>query len=234
MNAEGEIIMDTLNAKLKDSTDRLVAQGSSFLSTTREAGEGFVSRARSAGEHFWSETFEAGGELIDRTGEARKELTLSVQEEAGLWLEYFRTDGPKLKGLPKLKAPSLNGERPKVPSVRAVEKRIWTGIGGALQDLEARVQQRIQVLDQNAALPSGTASKKNGAAKKIARGKGHDADAELTSAAPISGYEKLTAKEIVGKVQKLDRKKVEALLAYEQETKNRATVVNAILARLEA
>jgi hypothetical protein len=228
--------MDTLNTKLKGSADRLVAQGSSFLSTTREAGEGFVSRARSAGEHFWSETFDAGGELLDRTGEARRELTLSVQDEASQWLEYFRTDGPKLKGLPKLKAPTFEGAAPKVPNVREVEKRLWTGIGGALQELEARVQQRIQILEETAALPASTGrgAKKNGAAKKNGKAKGLDGDADGASSAPLTGYEKLTAKEIVGRVQKLDRKKVEAVLAYEQETKNRATVVNAILARLEA
>jgi hypothetical protein len=227
--------METLNEKLRGSTDRLVAQGSSFIATTREASEGFVSRARSAGEHFWSETFDAGGELIDQTRGAQKELVGSVQEEASMWLEYFRTDGPKLKGMPKLKAPSLGGESRKVPSVRDVEKRLLTGIGGALQDLEARVQHRIQILDEKA-LPASTGrgAKKNGAAKKNGKAKAATDDAEVVSAAPITGYEKLTAKEIVGKVQKLDRKKVEALLAYEQETKNRATVVNAILARLEA
>jgi hypothetical protein len=222
---------------LKGSTDRLVAQGSSFIVATREAGEGFVSRARNAGGHFWSETFEAGGELIDHTRGASNELASSVQEEAGMWIELFRTDG--LKGLPKLKAPSLSIESPKVPDVRSVEKRLWTGIEGALQELEARVHQRIQVLEEKAALPASTgagrSSKKNGASKKNGKPNGAAAaQDEAGSAAPITGYEKLTAKEIVGKVQKLDRKKVEALLAFEQETKNRATVVNAILARLEA
>ena len=227
--------METLNEKLKGSTDRLVAQGSSFIMATREASEGFVSRARSAGGHFWSETFEAGGELLDQTRGASNELASSVQEEAGMWIELFRTDG--LKGLPKLKAPSLSASTPRVPDVRSVEKRLWTGIEGALQELEVRVHQRIQVLEEKAALPASTgrSSKKNGASKKNGKANGAAAaQDEAASAAPITGYEKLTAKEIVGRVQKLDRKKVEALLAFEQETKNRATVVNAILARLEA
>ncbi len=223
--------MDTLNAKLKESADKLVAQGSSFWAITRDAGEGFFSRTRSAGTSFWSEAVEAGEELLTTTKGAQLELFTTVQEEADGWLEYFRTEGGlRLEGLPKrLSAPGA-GEGVRVPSVRELEKRLLMGIGGALQDLESRVQGRIKALD-SLALPAPRA-KKNGAAKKAAKRVTEDAVA--VAKAPMTGYDDLTAKEVVTKLPKLDNKKVEALLSYEQQTKNRATVVTAMRAKLSA
>ncbi|MBC7171730.1 MAG: hypothetical protein H5U40_04855 [Polyangiaceae bacterium] len=233
--------MEPLNEKLKESADRLVAQGTSFLAITRGAGEGFVSRTRSAGEQFWAEAVEASGELFTQTKEAQKELVGSVQGEADALLSYFRAEDGKLRleGIPKkLKAPSAL-ENAKVPNVRELEKRLLLGISDALQGLETKVHQRIQILD-TVALPAttggtikktGAAPKKNGAAKKASLSEEVDV---ATKAAPLAGYDDLTAREVMAKLQKLDKKKVEELLDYEQDTKNRATVVNAMRARLEA
>jgi len=228
--------MDTLNEKLKESADKLVAQGSSFWAITRGAGEGFVSRTRTASGSFWSEAVEASGELLTTTKDAQKELLDVVQEEADTWLEYFRTESTKLRleGLPKkLSAPGA-AEGMKVPSVREMEKRLLAGLGGALQELETKVQRRIQALD-SLALPAPR-TKKNGAAKKSGAkaAKRVAEDAIALAKAPMTGYDDLTAKEVVTKLPKLDNKKVEALLSYEQQTKNRATVVTAMRAKLSA
>ena len=50
--------------------------------------------------------------------------------------------------------------------------------------------------------------------------------------APIRNYDQLTAKDVVGRIQRLSRPQATALLDYEQSTKNRATVVRAAKQRL--
>ncbi len=229
--------MDTLNGKLKESTDRLVSQSTSFWSITKGAGEGFVSRTKSAGEQFWTEATQAGGELLSQTKEAQKELVDSLQQEVDAWLEYFRAEVARLRleGLPKKLSAPVAAESVKVPSVRELELRLLTGLRGGLSDLESKVQQRIEQLDA-VALPPPSRTKQNGAPKKAAKtAKASDEDSVAASkSAPLMGYDELTAREVVLKLPKLDKKKVEALLSYEQETKNRATVVSAMRAKLEA
>lgn len=233
--------MDTLNDKLKQSTDKLVTQGTSFWTNTKDAGGDFVSRTKSAGEQFWSEAVVAGGELLSQTKEAQKELLGSLQEEADAWLGYVRLEATKLTPR-RLGAPGAT-EEAKAPSVRELEKRLLTGLRDSLSELESKVQERIEMLDA-VALPPPSRVTKNGAAKKVTRAADETGPAKKATKAadddgaplkaPLSGYDELTAREVLTRLPKLDKKKVEALLSYEEETKNRATVVSAMRSRLEA
>ncbi len=92
----------------------------------------------------------------------------------------------------------------------------------ALKTIETRIQDRIVFLDTivGPQLPADTLTS---SAPKAANGNGRP---------PLTGYDELSAKDVVTRLERLSDDKAAAVLAFEQAHKKRATILRAAELRL--
>lgn len=241
--------METITVKLKESQARLVQQGSTWLEKTTKAGTTFVDKTRTAGSTFIDQTRKAGTQFVSQSRTASTHLVEGVRHEAAYWADALGVSnvGAELPRLPKADDVLV--------AERSLERRVLEALQGALDELHGRVKARLTWLEQQGlSLPATTtptaaspatapakpepktngAAKAGGAAKPAARAKSEPATAAASTSptAPITGYDELSAKDIVTRLERVTGEKAEAILAYENATKKRQTVIRAAEARL--
>lgn len=215
--------MQTITTKLGESRARLVQQGTIFVQQTSTAGKTFVEKTKKAGEKFALDTKKATEQLTVTATTAGKTFTAGLSAEARAWFESIEVS-PKLPALPR------EFDASKVPSVRTIEREVLVRIEKALDRVAHRLNDRVRLLDTltGPQLPATTASTK--AAK--ANGTAKSAAAHKPAGEPISGYDELSAKDVVAKLERLSDEKTAAVIAYENANKKRATILRAAEQRL--
>lgn len=220
--------MQTITTKFEESRARLVQQGSLFVQQTSTAATTFVEKTKKAGEKFVADTKKASDQLTASATSAGKAFTTGLSAEASMWLSTLETSA-KLPALPRdLDATS-------VPSPRVIEKDLLVRVEKLIDLLAHRVHDRVLFLDTltGPQLPATTAPKSakasNGAAAKASV---EPKASSSVTGAPISGYDELSAKDIVAKLERLSDEKTAAVIAYETANKKRATILRAAEQRL--
>ncbi|MFO0694338.1 MAG: hypothetical protein U0230_12330 [Polyangiales bacterium] len=219
--------METLNSKIKESRARLVQQGTQFAQSTSEAGTTFVTRTKKAGENFVNQTRKASEALATSTKQATLGLAAGVREEANVWFDVLKAEKLLPEGDVLEKLPSATAA--KVPSPRELEKVVLVALEDALRTIEGRVHERIEWLDKQVGpqLPATTKTAASAASSDPVTAK-----EPAPAKAPLTGYDDLSAKEIVARLERVSDDKAAAVLAYEQAHKKRATIVRAAEQRL--
>lgn len=228
--------METITVKLKESQARLVQQGTAWFEKTTKAGQTFAGKTRTAGTTFLDQTRKAGTQFVSQSRTATEGLAAGVRTEASLWADAV--------GLSRFEAeiPRLPKTDDVVSAERSLERRILGALQSALDELHGRVKARLTWLEQQGLqLPAETetasgAPKTNGAAKTNgakANGTSKTNGAKPADPVPpITGYDELSAKDVVARLERVTGEKAEAILAYENATKKRQTVIRAAEARL--
>jgi hypothetical protein len=211
--------MQTITTKLGESRARIVQQGSQFVQQTSGAATAFIGKTRKARERFTTDTRKAGELLSMEAVRASKAFAAGLNAEAQMWLGTLELDG-------RLPAIPANVSDIKIPSPYAVERDILARVEKVLALATKRIHVRVKDLDSlvSAQLPASTtpaaAKSKNGAA--------------APKGAPISGYDDMSAKDVVTRLERMTDDKATAVLAYETANKKRATVLRAAEQRLAA
>lgn len=214
--------MQTINTKLEESRARLVQQGSQFAQQTTGAAGTFFGKTKKARERFTSETRKAGDVLATETLRAGKALASGVGAEATMWFGSIDLER-RLPALPE------NVGAIKIPSARAVERDVLAFIERVLATAASRVGVRVKDLDVIVGLQLPAAATPSTKSKASSNGK-----ASAPDAAPISGYDEMSAKDVVARLERLTDEKAASVLAYENANKRRATIVRAAEQRLAA
>ncbi len=211
--------------RLTLSGNRLKRQSLLFLEQTRQSGAVFVSEVRAAGVTFGDEVGSATRKLARSSGRSATSLQRAFRKEAVNWrglaiktrdayLQTVKAQVSDVEGRAGLVRETL---RPKV-----LHTRVLQITHELLSDAQDRVDQR---LDQATKTKTSASRATSAAKKKPAIRSGH---------APIRNYDQLTAKDVVGRIQRLSPPQATALLDYEQAGKKRATVIRAAKQRLAA
>lgn len=135
------------------------------------------------------------------------------------------------------------------------ERRLLQGVSELLREIDAKIHLRLSQLgadareqtESEAAHPStprasasgsveaqgAKTSAPNGGSKGAASSRAsHAAAKEGEALLPLPGYDEMNAKAAIAAIADLDGELLEAIRAYEETTKNRATVLRAIEQRL--
>jgi hypothetical protein len=214
-------------------TDRLVLSGNRlkrqsllFLEQTWQSGNVFVSEARGASVAFGDEISSAADKLVRSTGQSAAALRRAFRKEAVNWRNLaIKTRDAYVKAL-KARVTRVEGRAIAARTAlrpSALETSVLRATHDLLGDAQGLVDRRLgQATKVKKPVSRGKAPvKRKPTVKKI----GH---------APIPNYDRLTAKDVVGRIQRLSAPQATALLDYEQARKNRATVVRAVKQRLAA
>ncbi len=226
--------MQTITTKLTESRTRLFQQGSQFVEQSTGAATVFLEKTRKAQKKFADDTRKAGLAFAASSTEAGKSLVSGVGMEAKLWLETLEAS-VKVPALPSSTGAGA------VPTPKALERELLVRVEDLLAQLVGKVHARVELLSVpvDAQLPAtSTTSASTGAGAPAKRENGARATSPGTLAAvpppPIGNYDELSAKEIVTRLERLTDEKTAAVLAYENATKKRATVLRAAEQRLAA
>ncbi len=214
-------------------TDRLVLSGNRlkrqsllFLEQTWQSGNVFVSEARGASVAFGDEISNAADKLVRSTGRSAATLRRAFRKEAVNWRNLaIKTRDAYVKAL-KAQA---SGVETRAMAARAalrpgaVETRVLRATHDLLGEAQGLVDRRLGDATKVKRPPSRTKAtvKRKPTVRKTGR-------------APIPNYDRMTAKDVVGRIQRLSTPQATALLDYEKARKNRTTVVRAAEQRLTA
>jgi len=202
-----------ITEKLKQSGARLGALTTDALTKSGEGFESFLTRTRSARAAFFDETRDAGAALLAETREAGLELVRAFGDEASTLRELL------LPSVPQLPAPSeLKGEVG--DTTTQLQVRLLSSLKEALGTMDRKVAERLDALGPTGSKKAPAKKAKKASAKK-------SAPAKKSAKAPLSGYDELTAKEVVAQLAELAPAQVDAVVAYEKAHKNRRTVLKA-------
>lgn len=213
--------MQTITTKLEESRARIVQQGSQFVTQTSSATTAFLGKTKKARERFATDTRKAGELLATEATSAGKTLATGLSAEARMWLGSIDLEA-RLPALPE------NVSGLKVPSPRALERDVLAFIEKVLTEAVSRVGGRVKDLDVlvGPQLPATTATTAK-AKTTTSNGK-----VKAPDIAPISGYDDMSAKDVVTRLERMTDEKASAVLAYESANKKRATVLRAAEQRL--
>ncbi|MGB5547064.1 MAG: hypothetical protein WBM74_10880 [Polyangiales bacterium] len=218
------------SGQLSRSSTRLQKQGALFLQQTRGAGETFLSESRDAGVAFVRDLGAAGNKLAGTTGQSAKALRKALLKETLDWQRLvIQTREAYVAALRdrfvRAERQALSTREALKPE--AVEATVLESAKGLLEMAQSRVDERLE----QAAKPAKPVAVK--AAKKPRAAKPRPAKAAAKPEdAPLRNYDKLTAKDVVNRVQRLSGPQAIAVLEYERARKKRATVIRAAKQRL--
>lgn len=214
--------MQTITTKLEESRARLVQQGSQLVQQTSTAATTFLEKTKKASERFATDTRKAADAFSAATTNAGKSFAGGLSAEARMWLKSVETS----VRVPKL----ASNDGTKLPSPRVLEREVLVRIEKTLDKVAHQLHARVKLLDTMTGpqLPASTATtpKSGNGAKSVA------AATKVPTSAPITGYDELSAKDIVSRLERLSDEKTAAVLAYENANKKRATIVRAAEQRL--
>lgn len=211
--------------QLVQSGTRLRSQGLLFLQQSGEAGTVFATETREATVAFADRMTDATKALATAVSTSAVALGRACRKEAVDWADLsIKTREAYVEAfnarVTDLEARAQKAQKALEPT--ALEARLLKATSDVLGDAQKRVGARLQ----QAATPT----------RKIAptpRAKARPAT-KKTGRAPIRNYDQLTAKDVVGRIQRLSGPQATAVLDYEQARKNRATVIRAAKQRLAA
>lgn len=214
-------------------TDRLVLSGNRlkrqsllFLEQTWQSGNVFVSEARGASVAFGDEISSAADKLARSTGHSATALRRAFRKEAVNWRNLaIKTRDAYVKAL-KAQVSDIESRAIATRAALrpgALETRVLRATHDLLGDVQGLVDRRLKEATEVKKPPARatTPAKRKPIVRKTGR-------------APIPNYDRLTAKAVVGRIQRLSAPQATALLDYERAGKNRTTVVRAAKQRLAA
>ena len=219
----------TRTNQLRRSTTRLQRQGMLWFQQTRIAGEAFLTESRDASVTFAQDMSGASTKLVTTMGSSaggfRKALHKEALDWRGLALQtrdaYVAALEERLQLAERQAVSTREALKP-----GAVETTVLRSARGLLERAQSRVDER---LDQTA---------KPAAPKAAPKAKAPKAKAANVSPKqgqiPLRNYDKLTAKDLVSRLQRLSGPQATAVLDYERARKKRATVIRAAEQRLSA
>ena len=213
--------------QFRRSGTRLQRQGTLCFQQTRNASETFLAESRNAGVTFGQEMRAASAKLVASTGRAAKGLQKALHKEALDWRDlvlqtrdaYIAAIEARLEDMERQALSTRNAFEP-----GKVEKAILQSARDLLERAQSRVEERLGQVAKPAKLASAKPVSKPKAAKGAAK-KGQS---------PLRNYDRLTAKDLVSRVQRLSAPQTTAVLDYERARKKRATVIKAAEQRLAA
>ncbi len=205
---------------------RLKRQSLLFIEQTQHSGGAFVSEARAATVAFGAEISSATQKLVRTTGRSAGTLQRAFHKETLNWRNLvMRTRDAYLQALKD----QVSGVQDRASSAKqalrpaALETSVLRATHDLLDGAQGVVDQRLRQATgaRKPASRTTTPTKRRPTKRK-------------GSGAPIRDYDRLTAKDVVGRIQRLSQPQATALLDYEQAGKNRATVIRAAKQRLAA
>lgn len=216
--------------QLRRSGTRLQRQGALSFQQTRAAGEVFLAESRGAGLTFAREMQMASGKLVSTSGRSADAMGKALRKEALDWQRLvLKTRDAYIAALKerfdRAERQALTAREALKPE--AVEATVLESAKGLLDKAQTRVDERLEQASQPAKPAARKAAKKPRAAKP----RPVKAEAKKTEA-PLRNYDKLTAKDVVNRVQRLSGPQATAVLEYERARKKRATVIRAVEQRL--
>lgn len=236
--------MDTITTTLDGTRKRLAQQTTQLAQQTATATRTFLTKSRKAGDRFASDTRKAGELLVTETAAARGAFTASVSAEAKALAASLELDR-YLGALPAL--PAVSSAAAAAPLVKRVERELMVRVDTAVRAVADRVATRVQALDAlvGPQLPASVGVRtapvaasvtSNGA---VAASNGRKTSNGTTAAVtanlpPITGYDDMSAKDVVARLERMSDDRAQAVFAYESANKKRATILRAAEQRLAA
>jgi len=217
----------TRKNQLRRSGTRLQRQGALWFQQTRNAGETFVSEAQDASVTFGRDMRAAGAKLVATAGHSAQGLQKALHKEALDWQALvLQTRDGYMAALKerreRVERQALSTREALKPG--AVETTVLRSAHNLLEVAQSRVDERLGQAAKPPKPASAKAASKPKAAKATAK----------KGAIPLRGYDQLTAKDVVNRVQRLSAPQATAVLDYERSRKKRATVIRAAEQRLAA
>lgn len=214
----------TRTNQLRRSTTRLQRQGMLWFQQTRIAGETFLTESRDASVTFAQDMSGASTKLVTTMGSSAEGFRKTLHKEAldwrGLALQnrdaYVAALEERLRLAERQAVSTREALKP-----GAVETTVLRSARGLLERAQSRVDER---LDQ-AAKPAAPKAAPKAKAAKVSPKQGQ---------IPLRNYDRLTAKDVVSRLQRLSGPQATAVLDYERARKKRATVIRAAEQRLSA
>ena len=217
----------TRKNQLQRSGSRLQKHGVLFVSQTRKAGETFAEETKNASVTFGRDVRAAGAKLMTNLGRSTEGLQKALHKEALDWQALvLKTRDAYVAAL---KERVDRAERQAVNTREALKpESLQTTVLQSTQKLLAQAQSKVDAQLEQAAKPA----KAKAAKPKAVKAKAAPKAAAQQNEAPIRNYDKLTAKDVVSRVQRLSAPQASAVLDYERAKKKRATVIRAVEQRL--
>ena len=223
----------TRTNQLRRSTTRLQRQGMLWFQQTRSAGEMFLTESRDVSVTFAQDMGGASTKLLTTVGSSAEGFRKALHKEAldwrGLALQtrdaYVAALEERLRLAERQAVSTREALKP-----GAVETTVLRSARGLLERAQSRVDER---LDQTAKPAPKAAPKPKAAKAKPAKAKPAKASSKQGET-PLRNYDKLTAKDVVSRLQRLSGPQATAVLDYERARKKRATVIRAAEQRLSA
>lgn len=214
----------TRTNQLRRSTTRLQRQGMLWFQQTRSAGEMFLTESRDASVTFAQDMSGASTKLVTTVGSSAEGFRKALHKEALDWRRlalqtrdaYVAALEERLQLAERQAVSTREALKP-----GAVETTVLRSTRGLLERAQSRVDER---LDQTAKPAAPKAAPKAKAAKASPK----------QGQIPMRNYDKLTAKDVVSRLQRLSGPQATAVLDYERARKKRATVIRAAEQRLSA
>jgi len=219
----------TRTNQLRRSATRLQRQGTLWFQHTRNAGETFLVESRDASVTFAQDMKGAGTKLVTSANLSTGTFAKALRKEALDWRTlalqtrdaYVAAIEERLRRAERQALSTREALKPE-----AVETSVLQSARGLLERAQTRLDER---LDQAAKPVSAKPASKSKAAKP----KGAKAPLRKGEI-PLRNYDKLTAKDVVSRLQRLSGPQATAVLDYERARKKRATVIRAAEQRLGA
>lgn len=212
------------------SGSRLRSEALVFIGETSKAGETFGKGVHQATTTYVGSLRTSGERFFASTVSSAAKLRGALEKEAGFWRGLvLKTRGAYVEALQKRVGDVESGVSEARDALRpdAIRVRALEAAHGILESAQSVVDE--QLADVSA--PKKPAPK---APPKRAPRKATPASRKVEGDAPIRNYDKLTAKDVVARIQRLSPPQASALLDYEQGRKNRATVIRAAKQRAAA
>jgi len=195
-----------------------------WFQQTRIAGEMFLTESRDASVTFAQDMGGASTKLVTTVGSSAEGFRKALHKEAvdwrGLALQtrdaYVAALEERLRLAERQAVSTREALKP-----GAVETTVLQSARGLLERAQSRVDER---LDQTATPAAPKAAPKAKAVKAPPK----------QGQIPMRNYDKLTAKDVVSRLQRLSGPQATAVLDYERARKKRATVIRAAEQRLSA
>ena len=217
----------TRKTQLRRSGTRLQRQGALWFQQTRTAGGTFLEEAQDAGVAFGRDMKAASAKLVATSGRSAQGFQKALHKEALEWQALVLQTRDAYKAA--LEQRLQNVERRALSTREALKPgTVETTILQSARTVLGQAQNRVDERLGQAAKPAKLVAIKPAAKPKAAKA------STKKGPSPLRGYDQLTAKDVVNRVQRLSGPQATAVLDYERMRKKRATVIRAAEQRLSA
>jgi hypothetical protein len=218
---------------LRRTGTRLRRQGTVLFQETRTASETLLVESRDASAAFGHEITAATSKWAGSTRRSLDGFRDVLVKEALDWQKlvlqsrdaYVAAISERLR---RVERQALNTREALTPEV--VETTVLESARGLLQRAQERVDERLE----HATKPAPRQKPKKATAPKPRSKPKSGKDLAENGQVPLRNYDRLTAKDVVTRIQRLSGPQVAAVLEYERSRKKRATVIRAVEQRLSA